>query len=132
MKKILLRLILVAVALTILAAIIFWLAYDRVGKTPGELMDYAEIRLQGHPRLELIALPIIGKIRNYLDQPAPEMRAQQHFFVPQPPPQETSDSLDTSPTSAITPAFGNVLRVGPNESIVSIAQAAKIAKERLR
>lgn len=92
-------------------------------------MDYAELRLQGHPRLELLALPVLGEIRDRLDQPRLAVRSQQHFFVPQPPAQETSNPITATTTSADTQVLGKVVRVGPNEAILSIAQATKIAKD---
>lgn len=127
LKKILQRLTLFAMLLFFLSCIVCWIAYDHIGKTPGELMDYAELRLQGHPRIELIALPVISITRDWLDQPALNERLQQRFFIPKPPIQETV-VVRNSPMDA-KGTIRKIWRVGPKEEMTNIAQASIVAKD---
>ncbi len=98
------------------------------GHTPGRLMDYAERRLEGHPKLETIALPVLGSVREALDEPSQRERQGRLFPIPAPPPptrlveQVGSESRGDAST-------GRILRVGPSEAIRTIAQASRIAKD---
>lgn len=71
-------------------------AYWRVGRTPGELMDYVERRLEGHPRIEMVALPLLKSLRHLLNAPSVAERARAPFNVPPRPhaavPTKSSDS----------------------------------------
>ena len=60
--------------------------YKQLGYSPRELMDYSERRLQGHPKLEFIALPILAMARDWLDSPSAKERMKTVFHVPPPPP----------------------------------------------
>lgn len=110
-------------ALTAAAAGTAWWAYGEVGKTPGELMDYAELRLQGHSKLEWVALPAIGHLRSWLDQPSRKELLQTPFVIPPPPALRITQAGKDATTTQ------RVLRVGPLEDIRTIAQAAKLAKD---
>lgn len=121
------KLVAVAVLLSVgLALVAAWMAYARIGKTPGELMDYAERRLQGHTRLESVALPVLAQVRASLDEPSVAERRLQPFIIPRPP-QEGSAALAADATTAM--AGGRVLRVGPAEAVVTIAAAARVARD---
>lgn len=100
--------------------------YEKIGKTPGELMDYVERRLEGHPKVEFIALPTIGIIRDILGEPSRKERNAAIFTIPSPPPLSASN-----PTSAEDDleSGGRVLYVGPSEKIRTVAEAAKLAKD---
>lgn len=101
---------------------IAWWAYQRVGRTPGELMDYAERRLQGHPKLETVALPAMGLLRGWFDAPSIAERRRTVFVVP-PVPERAAPPLTEQPLPQ-----GTVWRVGPQEALLSIAAAAKLAR----
>ena len=105
-----------------------WAAYRHDGHTPGELMDYLERRLAGHPRSMAVALPLIAGIREWLDEPAPGDRRQQRFIVPPPPPLHLAP-LGAQAAPATGQTAGRILRVGPRESIISIAEAARLARD---
>lgn len=109
-----------------LALVAGWVAYARIGKTPGELMDYVELRLQGHTRLESVALPVLAQVRDALDEPSAVERRQRPFIVPRPP-QEPAATLPSD--APIAMAGVRVVRVGPTEAILSIAEAARVARD---
>lgn len=120
---------LVAATTTLLIASIglAWYAYGQIGKTPGELMDYAERRLQGHNKLEWVALPIMGVVRDVLDQPSRRTLLKTPFAVPRLPPlalQGRDAARNTDPAET-----RRVLRVGPYEELRTIASAARVAKD---
>jgi len=75
----------IAIALLALASGAAWWAYAQIGKTPGELMDYAQRRLQGHNKLEWVALPVMAQLRNWLDQPSRQALLKTPFVIPPPP-----------------------------------------------
>lgn len=110
----------------VLALAAGWMAYARIGKAPGEVMDYLERRLQGHTRLESMALPVLTQIRRALDEPSAAERRQQPFIVPRPP-QEAAATLAADATTAM--AGARVVRVGPAEAILTIAAAARVARD---
>ena len=94
-----------------------------LGQTPGRLMDYAERRLEGHSKLEAIALPVMGIVRTALDEPSQRERQSRPFVIPAPPP-----LMRTAEHPAAVTA-GRVLRVGSAEAIHSIAEAARLAQD---
>lgn len=129
-KRILLRLGLVIVSLGLIGGTGLWVAYHYVGRTPRELMDYAERRLQGHPRIEAVALPAIAKVRKWLDEPSLDDRRKRRFVVPPPPPLVLATSgRRQTPSPLGGEAIGRILRVGPMEPIRSIADAARLARD---
>lgn len=102
-----------------------WLAYERLGRTPTELLDYVEQRLEGHTKLAEVADPVLRLVRAGLDAPRPEARAQ-NFHIPPPPPRRGVDAVlapEPVPTGA------RVWRVGPQESLTRIADAARSARD---
>lgn len=46
-----------------------WAAYLKLDRTPGELIRYTERRLEGHPKLEALALPVLHAIRTRVEIP---------------------------------------------------------------
>lgn len=116
-------LVLVAFCLCVPVALYLYL-----GHTPGRLMDYAERRLEGHPKLELVALPVIAAARDALDQPSQRDRLSLPFAVPPPPPlrRDRSEAAALAPTGTDA---RRVWRVGPAESMRSIAEVAKLARD---
>ena len=120
----------IAIALLALASGAAWWAYGQIGKIPGELMDYAQRRLQGHNKLEWVALPVMAQLRSWLDQPSRQALLKTPFVIP-PPPALVKTPLGTnSDTSAPAAApTQRILRVGPFEDIRTIAKAAKLAKD---
>jgi len=107
-----------------------WWAYREIGKTPGELMDYAQRRLQGHNKLEWVALPVMAQVRILLDQPSRQELLKIPFVIP-PPPALVKTPPGTNPdtTAPAADTTQRILRVGPFEDIRTIAKAAKLAKD---
>lgn len=101
-----------------------WAAYVQVGRTPGELIDYAKRRLQGHTRLEAAALPVLDAVIGWLDEPD-EIERAQPFSVPPLPPRTVAKTI-TGPAASSDPL--RVL-VGPGRAITSLAQAASVAPD---
>ena len=99
------------------------LAYSRIGRTPAELIDYSKRRLQGHPTLELVALPMLDAVGGWLDEPDEAARAAP-FLVPPLPPRSTA--LASGPAES-----GDAMRVlvGPTRRITSLALAAAMAPD---
>jgi hypothetical protein len=120
----------VTVALITLATGAAWWAYGEIGKTPGELMDYAQRRLQGHNKLEWVALPAMGQLRSWLNQPSRDELLKIPFVIP-PPPALVKTLPGTNPdtTAPATDPTQRILLVGPFEEIRTIAQAAKLARD---
>jgi hypothetical protein len=118
-------------ALIIIGSIITALfAYSQIGRTPGELMDYLERRLHGHNKLEVVALPVIGAIREFLNEPSVKVRLKQQFNVPSPPPLRLIKLDERSIGEKNEFGFsGRILRVGKHESIRSIAEASQLARD---
>lgn len=110
-----------------LGVVAFVFMYELIGHTPREVFDYVEQRLQGHPKLESVALPVIGEAREYLNEPSQKERRTLQFNVPPPPP------LRIAPTESPRleqPIPGQrVIRVGKEGDAMTIALAAKMAKD---
>lgn len=103
----------------------FVAAYWRVGHTPGELMDYAERRLEGHPRIEALALPLLVELRLLLDARSVADRARIPFVVPPPPPRRGRNEV---PRLEAAPTVRHVWHVGSDGPLLSIAEAARLAR----
>lgn len=112
------------VALAVGAVAAAWAVYRELGRTPGELMDYAERRLEGHTRIEWVALPVLGALRTALQAPSARERAQLPFVVPPPPPRRGAQEV-TPPEPP--PPGARVWRVGPGGPLLTIAEAARQA-----
>lgn len=97
-------------------------AYLALGQTPGRIMDYAERRLDGHAKLEAIALPLINVVRGLLDEPSLLERHSRPFDIPSPPPLRSDETSAGGGTSE-----GRVWRVGPREAIRSISEVSHVA-----
>lgn len=114
--------------LVVLAAFGGYWAYVRIGHSPGELMDYAERRLEGHPRLEAATLPVLAKVRVALNAPSKYEKLKQPFIVPAPSkpwPAPRSPAADSLPATEA----GQIIKVGPNETIHSAGLAAQLAHD---
>jgi len=102
-----------------------WWFYDQLGRTPGELMDYADVRMQGHPKVEALAHPVVAVLRAQLDAPAAADRSRLPFEVPPPPPRRGPGDIDPADPS---PPGAKVWRVSPAGPLSRIADAARLAK----
>ncbi|KQP39732.1 hypothetical protein ASF44_08365 [Pseudorhodoferax sp. Leaf274] len=100
-----------------------WWAYDRIGRTPGELMDYAQRRLYGHNKLEAVALPVMDLLRDWLDAPSIAERSRIPFTIPPAP-----EGTPVASSAATSLPMAKVWRVGPRESLPTIADAARLAQ----
>lgn len=89
-------------------------------RSPGEMIDHAERRLVGHPRLQRWGVPMLEELRVALGEPSPAERALP-FAVP---------PLAPNPMQAPAAAAADdarVIRVGPTRAIRTIAEAARRA-----
>ena len=106
-----------------------WFVFTQIGKTPGELMDYSELRLSGHPKLEFVALPSIAIVRDLLNQPSNASRLQQPFLMPKPPQLQAGNINDLLANLPAYEPNRRVLQVGPNAEFLTIERAARAAKD---
>lgn len=95
-----------------------WWVVQRSGRTPGELIDYSKRRLEGHTKLEAVALPVLESLRRSLGEPDQLERALP-LAVPLMPPNPVTPGLGS--------ADPNVIRVGPGRAITRIGVAAQVA-----
>lgn len=107
------------------ALVCAWLAYAGLGRTPTELLDHVDRRLEGHTKLVWAAEPALQLLRAGLDAPRPEERARR-FHIPPPPPRRGVDAV-LAPGPA--PPGARVWRVGPQEALTRIADAARSARD---
>ena len=113
-----------------------WVLYREVGRTPDELINYAERELAGEPALQRIAVPVLVRLRYWFGETGLDGRPLP-FEVPRLPPNPALSQASTSPASAgqgsglsrNAPARrdGRIIRVGPGREFASIAMAAKSA-----
>lgn len=59
----------IAVLIAALAIWISWFSEKFSGRSSSEIIRYAEQRLKGHPKLELISSPAIAAVRNQFERP---------------------------------------------------------------
>lgn len=99
-------------------------AYLQIGRTPGELIDYVKTRLQGHGRLEALALPALDAINRLLGEPDALERVQPFVVPPLVPP-------GIRPAGAGPAVSDDPMRipVGPGRAIASLALAASMAPD---
>jgi hypothetical protein len=62
-------LLVVAVWLTGMTLVAGVMAYVKLNRSPGELMRYAERRLEGHPKLEWVSKPVFSVLRPLIERP---------------------------------------------------------------
>ena len=89
-------------------------------------MDYADVRLDGHPYVQAVIQPIEGYLREKLAAPSAQERARQPFLVPPPPPRRGPADI-VAPKPA--PTGAKVWRVSPYGALSRIAEAAALAKD---
>lgn len=96
--------------------------FSQIGRSPGEVIAYAKRRLQGHPMLEALALPMLDGVARRLGEPD-EIDSVLPFIVP-PLPRNPAMAVVGSGTSD---AEARIIRVGPGRSISRIGVAAQLA-----
>lgn len=114
-----------AFMLMFIALIVGSVSYVLIGKTPGELLDYADIRLQGHPKLEMVAAPVFNVVRQLTNQPALADRLELPFRVPPPP----ELPINQQQLAELAAPAAEVIRVGVGQKFATIAEAARQAKD---
>jgi len=120
----------IALLMVIAVAGVAWWGWRETGKSPGELMDYAEHRLQGHTGLERAMRPVIEQLRLWLKQPPPPDLLPLPFVVPPVPTRVPAPvGADAGSGEPVLDSTQSVIRVGPSEAVRSIAQAAQRAKD---
>lgn len=98
-------------------------AYAYLGRTPDELVTYLQRRLEGHPLLEAVALPVLGVARDAIAD-GDEYEALLPFVVPPRPANPARVAASTLPADD-----PRVIRVGPGRPITRIAVAAEMARD---
>ncbi|MBL8393864.1 MAG: hypothetical protein JNK99_03805 [Candidatus Accumulibacter sp.] len=119
------RALLAATIVAAATALLGWYLYRETGRTPGELMDYADRRMQGHTRIEKLAAPVMRALRSAFNAPSVAERASLPFVVPPPPPRRSAAEI---PTPARIPYGTRVWRVSPDGPIRRIAEVARLAR----
>jgi hypothetical protein len=105
-----------------------WRQFENADYTAGELIEYAIKRLDGHPRLNAFASPLLTGLSSWIGYTPKNQRAVQLFIVPAPPPLLISpDFKKFSAPGSIKQS--HILSVGPSKSIQNIAQAATLARD---
>jgi hypothetical protein len=103
-----------------------WWIYRELGRSPGELLDYVDLRLEGHPRLEALAAAPLGLLRSTFDASRGSDRLRLPFPVPPPPPRRgPAEVLAAEPA----PQDARVWRVGKSGSLLRVADAARLAQD---
>lgn len=120
-------LVLCLVLLVGIGAAFAWLA-PASGRTPSEILRYVERRLEGHPRLEAAASPVLAVLRTHWS--GSDVHAVPSLFqVPAPAPNPAvRQALATGAIDTAAPP-PNVIRVGPGRAVMRIADAAKLARD---
>lgn len=96
--------------------------YNRVGRTPGEIIAHLQKRLEGHPTLQALSTPVLGGLRVLLGEP--DLGGPQApFVVPRLPPNPMSVEQGRANTSP------GVIRVGPGRALSSLSRAAEVARD---
>lgn len=127
-----------AAGLLALSAVLMagWYTYEQVGRTPSEIVDYLQRRLQGHPTLEAVMNPLLSAVLQLLDEPDSRLRATP-FTVPRMPPNPAIAGGAGPRLASAAPALADPaglpgaqrIRVGPGQAITSISMAAKLARD---
>lgn len=118
--------VLLLLVLMTAAAVAVFKGYQTLGRTPMELLDYTDRRLQGHPKLEFIAHPVMGLLREALHAPTAAQRTRLPMQIPPPPPRRGPTQI--LPPEPVPPG-ARVWRVGPNGPLLRIADAARQAAD---
>ena len=119
------KLLWLATGTLVASGVAIWWIYGQLGRTPGELMDYADVRMEGHPKVQALTRPFESFLRTWFDAPSAEERSRQPFVVPLPPPRRgPSDIRSPEPV----PAGATVWHVGPQNDLSRISKAAALAK----
>ena len=117
----------VALVAALLAGLVvlgtYWVL-NHGARTPSEVMVYAERRLQGHPRLEVLAAPALSLLKHTLGSEAQAARLQP-IGLPRLGPNRAAVDVGAQP-SVDAPG---VIRVGPGRAIRRIADAARLVPE---
>lgn len=108
-------------ALSLLAAGARWVVLNQLGYTPGEVITYLERRLRGHPKLEVVAHPVLNWLRRQVDA---DLRPEQAMPFVVPPLTPNPLKPDGERQGYRDPA---IIRVGPGRPIQRIADAVKLA-----
>lgn len=109
-----------------LAGWISWNTLQRLGRTPVEVLDYAERRMLGHPKVEWLARPAMGLLRQAFDAQPANQRLAQVFEVPPPPPRRLAGDIGNPEPAPVGAKVWRVSRTGP---LSHIADAARLAKD---
>jgi hypothetical protein len=127
-RAVLKRLLLLGLAVLVLAGVaLVWLT-PLSGRTPSEILRYVERRLEGHPRLEAVASPMLAVLRTHWS--GSDVHASPALFqVPVPAANPAvRQALATGAIDTAAPPR-DVIRVGPGRAVMRIADAARLARD---
>lgn len=104
-----------------------WWLYHELGRSPGELLDYVEHRLEGHTQLQAVAEGPITYLREAFDASRASDRLNTPFPVPPPPPRRGADQVQAAEPP---PPGAKVWRVGRSSgALLRISEAAALAQD---
>lgn len=122
------RLLVLGLALLVLGgAALVWLA-PASGRTPSEILRYVDRRLEGHPRLEAAAAPVLAMLRTHWSGTDPQA-SPAVFQVPAPAANPAARQARTTGLIDVAAQTPDVIRVGPGRAVLRIADAAKLARD---
>lgn len=98
------------------------------GYTPGEVLDNADRRLQGHPSWQRVLTPVLDALRRVGNEPSEGLRRTIPFVVPPPPPRfGSADEGYLGPPSLLHTR--RTIQVGPTREVRSLKEAADLAQD---
>ena len=106
-----------------------WYGSAYAGRTPDELIDHAERRVQRPAVLKAVAMPLLAALRQVLGEQQAGALALP-FAVPPLPPNPAYRMA--APPPAATPSTATdaaLIRVGPTRAVKTVAQAARLARD---
>ena len=120
----LLRAVLALLLLATVTAAGGWLLLRESGLAPAQVLDELEHHLQQRPEaLQWLASPL-ALTREALNVPSPEERKAALGPPPAPP-----ERWKAAPSGAVPSPGSRVLRVGPQETVKTLSEAARLAKD---
>jgi hypothetical protein len=101
-----------------------WQLLLRTGRTPAELLDHIDRRLEGHPTAQALGRPFLEGLRQALHAPSMRDRMDTPFLIPAAPPRR--GPADIPAPEPVAPGT-KVWKVGGGGALLRIADAAQLA-----
>jgi hypothetical protein len=116
-----------SISLVMVVSLILHQRYSELGLSPEKILDYAEKRLEDHAGLSALFLPVLTKIRDWVNEPAAYTKYGQAFIIP-PPPNLLAEPSEKGLMAGVT-HDRHIIHVGPSEAIKRIDEAAILARD---